>query len=177
MERIKILFFIVGAFFGIERSLIISENTSITIHPQEKTIAILQENLITISKNATDSLNVLNELETLLQQSPTWHSDLKQFRHKKKHFFISEDQQTLNSKLELSYTTVLDLNVFGITLNKDGQFSMTDFPKSHIQTKDGKLVNGYWHFNSDNPFTFSEAPLTDLPESFKKHKKAFSRFL
>ncbi len=51
MEQIKILFFIAGAFFGVDQSRIIAENTIVTIDSEEKTITILQEKLNTILEN------------------------------------------------------------------------------------------------------------------------------
>lgn len=172
MEEIKILFFIVGTFFGVNQSSIISEKTTVTIHPEEKIITILHENLISLIKNKSDSLNVKNELEKIVQPNHPWSSELTNYPKKEKIFYSSEDKQALNLKLTLTYTATKDLKVFGIELNKDGKFSMTNFPKSHTMSEDGTLGERYWNFEANSPFSFTEEPLIDMPEQYLKIKKS-----
>ena len=172
MEQIKILFFIVGTFFGVNQSNIIAEKTTVTVNPKEKTITILQENLVSIMQIESDSLNVYKELSTIVNAEQAWSSEFKDYVKKEKKFFISEDDKSLNSNLTLTYSTPSDLKVFGIDLNNDGKFSMTNFPKSNIKSSDGTLDERYWHFNADKPFTFTEEPLSDLPEKYNKLKKS-----
>ncbi|WP_179319383.1 hypothetical protein [Winogradskyella helgolandensis] len=170
MEAIKILFFVVGTFFGMNQSNIISEKTTVTVNPEEKTIVILQENLVTFIKTQSDSLNIKNELSKIVHPNHSWSSELKNFPVKEKEFYMSDDHKSLHLKLSLTYSTLKDLKVFGIHMNNDGKFSMTNFPKSHTKSKDGILEDPYWNFEADRPFTFTEEPLTDLPEAFQKLK-------
>lgn len=168
MEEIKILFFVIGTFFGINQSNIIAEKATVTVDPEAKTITVLQENLISIIQNESDSLNVMNELEKITQPNYPWSSEFANFSKKEKCFFISEDTQTLNLKLTLTYTTANDLKTFGINKNSDGKFSMTNFPKAHTKSTDGILGERYWNFEANKPFTFTEEPLTEMPEKYQK---------
>lgn len=176
MEEIKILFFIVGAFFGVNQSNVIAEKTSVTVNPQEKTIVILQENLIAIVRNENDSLNVQNELKQIVQSNNPWSSEFTEYSKKEKHFSISKDSTSLNLKISLTYNSDLDLKAFGIDKNTDGKFSMTNFPKSHTKSADGTLGERYWNFEANKPFTFTEEPFTDIPEEFKIYIKSLLPF-
>ncbi|GAA4244857.1 MULTISPECIES: hypothetical protein [Winogradskyella] len=168
MEEIKILFFVIGTFFGIHQSNIIAEKATITINPEAKTITVLQENLISIIQNESDSLKVKSELKNITQPNYPWSSEFANYSKKEKYFFISEDTQTLNLKLTLTYTTANDLKAFGINKNNDGKFSMTNFPKAHTKSTDGVLGERYWNFEANKPFTFTEEPLTQMPEKYQK---------
>ncbi|MBU2919733.1 hypothetical protein KO504_00135 [Winogradskyella psychrotolerans] len=176
MEEIKILFFVIGTFFGIHQSNIIAEKATITINPEAKTITVLQENLISIIQNESDSLKVKSELENIIQPNYPWSSEFANYSKKEKYFFISEDTQTLNLKLTLTYKTTNDLKAFGINKNNVGKLSMTNFPKAHTKSTDGILGERYWNFNADAPFTFTEEPLTDIPTEYEIHKKSVLPF-
>jgi hypothetical protein len=78
--------------------------------------------------------------------------------------------------LTLVYESIEDLKAFGISLNNDKKFSMTNFLKSHIKSEDGILDEGYWTFEANKPFSFSLAPLTDMPEEYQKFKKSLLPF-
>lgn len=172
MEEIKILFFIVGTFFGVDQSRIIAESTTVTIDPEEKTITILQEDLISLIRDESDSLKVQNELTKITQTTHPWSSELTGFTKKHKNFYSAEDEKTLNLELRFTYTSPNDLSVFGIHVNNDGNFSMTNFPKSHLSSTDGTLGERYWVFDANQSFSFTEAPLTDLPDEYLEIKKS-----
>ena len=172
MEEIKILFFVVGAFFGVNQSQIVAEKTTVTINPEEKTITILQENLISVIQKESDSISLSAELLKISDTETQWTSEFDTYSKKEKEFFTSEDNKTLNLKLKLTYTSNDDLKDFGININDDGEFSMTNFPKSHILSNDGTLNDRYWHFKTDQPFTFTLEPLTDLPEKYSAFIKS-----
>lgn len=176
MEEIKILFFIIGTFFGVDQSRVIAENTTVTINPGEKTITILQENLISLIQNENDSLQVTAELSKIIKPDYPWSSEFDNYSKKEKKFFSAEDSKSLNSELILTYSDTKDLKVFGISINNEGNFSMTNFPRSHIKSMDGELGERYWTFEADKPFSFSEAPLTEMPENYKKTIKSLLPF-
>ena len=176
MEEIKILFFVVGTFFGINQSGVIAETTTVTINPEAKTITIQHENLVSFIQKESDSLQIQNELEKIVQTNQPWSSEFEDYTKKEKHFYSSEDGKTLNSKLTLTYSSTSDLKAFGIDKNNDGKFSMTNFPKSHIKSTDGELGERYWNFESGKSFSFTEEPLTDLPEEYKAYKKSLLPF-
>ncbi|WP_296382010.1 hypothetical protein [Winogradskyella sp.] len=172
MELTKILFFLIGTFFGVEQSRVLSEKTTITINPEEKTIVVVQENIVSLIQNANDSLKVYAELKVIVQPKHQWSTEFKDYTKKEKCFFISDDGKTLNSKINLTYKTSTDLKAFGIDINKDGALSMIDTPKLNINSTDGKLGERYWNFDADKPFTFTIEPLTDIPEEYKAYKKS-----
>lgn len=122
MQEIKILFFIVGSFFGFNQGQIISEKTTITINPSEKTIFILQENLVSIIQQESDSLSVASELLKISKTDAKWESEFNNYSKKDIEFYTPEDSKTLNAKLELTYATLDDLVAFGINVNEDGEF-------------------------------------------------------
>ena len=176
MEEIKIVFFIVATFFGVNQSNVFSEKTTVTINPEEKNITILQENLISILLNESDSLQVKTELEKISQPNHLWSSEFKNYSRKEKEFYIDEDTQSLNLKLTLTYTSTHDLKAFGIDLNKDGKLSMMNFPKSHITSNEGTLGERYWNFEANKPFSFTLEPLKDIPETYKVYKTSVLPF-
>ncbi|NRD22893.1 hypothetical protein HNV10_06550 [Winogradskyella litoriviva] len=167
MQEIKILFFIVGSFFGVNESQIISEKTTVTINPTEKTIFIVHENLISIVQKESDSITLTAELLKISKADAKWDSEFIGYSNTEKEFYLSEENETLNSKLKLTYSKIEDLVAFGIDVNKNGEFSMTNFPKYHITTTDGTLNDRYWNFKADQPFTFTIEPLIDMPEHYK----------
>ena len=176
MELIKILFLVVSSFFGVKESLVLSEKTIVNINPEEKTIVILRKNIVSIIQNESDNLKVRTELAAISKATYKWSSEFKDYTKKEKRFFISKDTKALNSKIRLTYNKVLDLKVFGIELNKDGKFSMTNFPKSHTKSADGELGKRYWISEANKTFSFTEEPLTKIPEAYKKFKRVYSLF-
>ncbi|MUU77712.1 hypothetical protein [Winogradskyella endarachnes] len=172
MQEIKILLFIVGSFFGFNQGQIISEKTTVTINPSEKNIFILQENLVSIIQQESDSLSVTSELLEISKTDAKWESEFNEYSKKSIEFYTSEDTKTLNAKLALTYATIEDLVAFGINVNAEGEFSMTNFPKFQIETTDGILNDRYWNFKTDQPFTFTLEPLTSLPEKYKTSVKS-----
>ncbi|MBC3847043.1 hypothetical protein H8K90_11675 [Winogradskyella echinorum] len=172
MELIKILFFVIGSFFGVEQSQIFSEKTTVTINPTEKTIIVFNENILSLIKTKEDSLKVNNELKAISQSKQKWSKEFKNYSKKEQIFSISNDGETLNSKISLTYNNHADLKAFGIDINKKGQFSMMNFPKHHIKSADGTLGERYWNFDTTKTFTFTLEALTDIPEEFKVHIKS-----
>ena len=46
METIKIFFFAIASFFGIEEQLFFSEKTTVTVYPNEHKIEIIQKDIL-----------------------------------------------------------------------------------------------------------------------------------
>ena len=61
METIKIVFFVLGLFFGEETNTVIAEKTTVTVSPKVNTIVIQHENLLAIYSTVTDSLSIAKE--------------------------------------------------------------------------------------------------------------------
>ena len=172
MELIKVVFFIIGTYFGVENSRVLAEKTTVMINPEEKTIIILHENVVSLFKNTEDSLKARTELKAITQPQHQWSSEFNDYSKKEKCFFISDDSRALNSKISLTYVSETDLKAFGIDLNPEGQLSMVNVPESHIKSTDGKLGERYWNFERNRPFTFTIEPFTNIPDKYKSQKKS-----
>lgn len=117
-------------------------------------------------------INLQTELKAISQPKQQWKRAFKDYSKKEKCFYVSDDTNTLNSKISLTYITKTDLKAFGIDLNSHGRFSMIDIPKLNINSTDGHLGERYWNFDTDKPFTFTIEPLADIPEAYKVYKKS-----
>ena len=170
MEIIKIILFTLGSFFGIENSPIASEKTTVTIHSNQKTITIKQEHLFSLIRNKQDSITVYNQLEKLVKKEIKWSSDLDSFTSKEVTFTTIENG-LVNATLELSYSDKEDLKVFGIDINREGNYSITNFPSSNLQTKDGQLNDNYWNFSTEKDVSYTVEPFNDIPKEYKPFKK------
>lgn len=172
MELIKIIFFVIGSFFGLENSRVVAEKTTVTINPEEKTIHVLYDNIITIIQNKSDSTTVQNELKKIMNSNQNWDIDFESYAKKEKIFYAANGDTTLNGKLSLTYTNITDLKIFGIELDKNKKYTMTNFPSSNMSSTDGVLGERYWTFNSDKSFTFVLEPMRNMPEEYKAYIKS-----
>lgn len=165
MELIKLLFFAIGSFFGMENSNIAATETIVTIHPIEKTIRIEQKNIIALLLQENDSVLIRQQLVTIKNQTLPWSEDLKDYPKTKLSFSEGEDH-TLHCIIELHYNTPTDLRPYGISIQPEGKYSLTNIPSWDIKTEDGVLNGNYWNFEPNAPFTFSIASLKDIPPQY-----------
>lgn len=168
MEEIKILFFVLGTFFGNSESRIIADHATVTINPMSKTIEIHQIDLFTILVQREDSLQISSELKEIKGKIIAWRPELAVYPVKSYRLTPGE-KGTLQAKILLHYKSHKDLEDYGFVL-KDGYFSFRTFPDDYIQTDDGKLKDGFWHFSASKPFTFTQKP-QHIAERFKPHTK------
>ncbi len=84
MELTKIIFFIIGSFFGFENSRVLTDKTTVTINPEEKTIVILRKHIVSLIQNAADSLKVRTELKSIVQLKYQWSTEFKDYAKKEK---------------------------------------------------------------------------------------------
>tara|TARA_R100001369_G_scaffold51461_1_gene78299 strand:+ start:238 stop:513 length:276 start_codon:yes stop_codon:yes gene_type:complete len=83
MELTKIIFFIIGSFFEVENSRVLSNKSTATINPKEKNISILQEYIISLIQNAEDSLKVKKLLKVIVQPKHQWSAEFDDYKKKK----------------------------------------------------------------------------------------------
>jgi len=180
MEQIKILFFVLTSFFGIENGRIASDKTTITIHPQNKEIEIIQEGLFSIIQTKEDRAITLKQWNAIFEAKEkhtlTWSKELNEFPIKNLNFTFNES--TIQSRLMLKYTKEKDLRALGIWYNEEkNEFSINNIPHNNIKTEGGKLEENYWIFNAENTVTYTIEPFLQMPEEFKEFKKTLKELL
>lgn len=179
MEQIKIIFFALASFFGIENGNIAAEKTTVTVHPKIKKIEIIQEKLFTIVQNENDSklaLNQWNEILSARVNNKNWSTELNNFPEK--NLQINTSKNEIQPHIALNYKEENDLKVLGIWYNeKSNTFSINNIPHQHITTSDGKLEGNYWFFNDDTTFSFTIEPFMQMPEDYKILKKSLDHIL
>lgn len=169
MEKIKIVCFVIGSFFGIENSRIGSEKVTVTVNPIDKTIIIVQENLFSVIRSKNDSLSISKEFLKIYEDN--WLSELKDYSIKSLEFY-SDENHLLNAKITLHYTSFKDLKTYAIDVNQQGDYSIINIPEWNLKTEDGKLNGNYWNFNASKPFTFTLEAFKNMPEAYEAHKKS-----
>jgi len=170
MELIKIMFFALGTFFGIENSQIGAEKTTVTIDPNAKTITVIQENLFTLIRHEADSLLISEQLTAILKEASTEKSQSPEEGSKSLSFYTS-GKDNLNAKIEITYTNHKDLKDYAIDCSEDGSYSLINYPSWKLSTEDGTLKDKYWNFDGDATFEFILEPFKELPAEYEVYKK------
>jgi len=172
MEQIKIIFFALASFFGIEDGRIAADKTTIIIYPKNQKIEIIQENLFTVIQSEKDTTLVLEQWDKLLswkERKNSWAKELDSFPVKS--FTLTPIKKTIQPHLMLTYSNEKDLQMMGIWYNAEkNQFSINHIPQQNIKTKNGKLLDNYWVFNGDSTFSFTIEPFLQMPQKYKKLK-------
>jgi hypothetical protein len=179
MEQIKILFYVLSSFFGIEDGRIAAEKTTVTVYPKSQEIEIIQENLFTIIQSENDSTILAEQWKTIInskESTISWVKDLDNFTVKK--LIFSTSKNTIQPHVMLRFTTEKDLRAMGIWYDAaNNKFSINHIPKDNIKTKDGKLEGNYWVFNGGATFSFTIEPFLEMPENFQKIKKPLEEII
>lgn len=179
MEQIKILFFVLGSFFGIEDGRIAADKTTVTIDPKNQEIEIIQENLFAIIQSEKDTALGLEQWDKLFnwkERKTLWSKELDSFPVK--NFTLIPKKKTIQPQLTLSYSNEKDLRALGIWYNAEkNQFSINHIPQENIKTENGKLEGNYWVFNGDSTFSFTIEPFLQMPESYQKFKRPLKELL
>lgn len=172
MESIKILFFILGSFFGMENVGIAADKTTVTIYPKKQEIEIIQENLFTVIQSEKDKALVLEQWDKLFywkEKNTPLAKELDNFNVKS--FTFTIPKETIQPHLTLSYSKQKDLQAMGIWYNEEkNQFSINHIPEQNIKTKNGKLEDNYWIFKGESTFSFTIEPFLQMAEKYKTHK-------
>lgn len=179
MEQIKIIFFALASFFGMEDGRIVADKTTITVHPQKQEIQIIQENLFTVIQSENDTTLLLEEWDKLFhwkERKISWARELDSFPIK--NFTLIPTKETIRPHLIFTYSNKEDLRMMGIWYNAEkNQFSINHIPQENIKTKNGKLVDNYWIFNGDSTFSFTIEPFLQMPEKYKKLKTPIKKIV
>ena len=147
--------------------------TTVTIHPKERQVEIIQEGLFTVIQSEKDTTLVLAQWDQLYnwkERNISWDKELDSFPVKSLTFQTIKD--TIQPLIRLSYSSEKDLRVLGIWYNKEkNQYSVNHVTKHNVKTTDGALVGNYWVFNGEHSFSFSMEPFLQLPEQYQKLKQ------
>ncbi|MGG6231844.1 hypothetical protein [Tenacibaculum sp. SDUM215027] len=171
MEVIKIVFFVLGVFFG-ENSRIGAEKTTVTVNPKEQTVTIVQENIFALIVKEGDSLQVSSELKKVIARN--WRKEIEGYPSKSCTFYVTDDSN-LNAKIILNYPSEKDLKDFALDFNHETkEFSLINIPDWNVETEDGALKGNYWRFRADNSFTFVVTPFKNMPDKFKNAKRSLT---
>ncbi len=178
MEQIKILFFVLGSFFGIEDGRIAADKTTVTVYPKSQEIEIIQENLFTVIQSEKDTIIVLEQWKKLMnakQDTSSWAKDLDNFPVKN---FTLTRNNTIQPHVKLRYSIEKDLRVMGIWYNEEkNQFSINYIPQENLKTEEGKVAGNYWIFDGSTTFSFTIEPFLQMPEDYQKFKKPLSQIV
>lgn len=179
MEQIKIIFFVLTSFFGIEDGRIVADKTTVTIDPKTQEIEIVQENLFTVIQSEKDTILTLEQWEKLRywkERKTFWAKELDSFTNKSLTF--TPIKKTIQPHLLLTYSKEKDLRMMGIWYNTEkNQFSINHIPEQNIKSKNGKLVGNYWVFDGDSKFSFTIEPFLQMPEKHKELKTSIKEIL
>lgn len=172
MVKIKVFLCMLTTLLGVENSLIITESTTVTVNPVEKTIVVHQKNILGVFNTAQDSLAIENEIKLLKSKKPIWSKELASFT--KKSLTFTESNNQLNATIKLTYNTSTDLSSF-FRIKDNGDFMLLDNPNDII-TNDGEIKNNNLYFKSNKPFTYTnvmfQKRLKNMPKSVKKNIKS-----
>ncbi len=164
MEQLKIVFFVISTFLGIENGQILATSTTVNISPDQKEVLIIQENLCSIIRDESSKTAIINEwnqIKTQQDSAITWATDLKDFN--KKSLKIQRINDVFTTTMSLTYTNESQLRAMGIWFNEEkNEFSINEVPQFNISTDQGTLDGNYWRFNGEE-FTFKMEPFTKAP--------------
>ncbi|WP_417885836.1 hypothetical protein [Zunongwangia sp.] len=179
MVEIRVLFFLLASFFGIENGQILSEKATVTINPDSKEIEIVQEDLFSIYQSDENSEVVLSEWNKLQFSEKTntgLRKEMNAFTIES--FNLETKKGNIQPHLKLKYSNQDDLKILGIWYNSPkNQFSINNISKDNISSKTGKLVGNYWIFNADKSFSFTLQPFLQLPEAYQEFKQPIEQLL
>ncbi|MGJ8666313.1 MAG: hypothetical protein ACSHW7_08110 [Patiriisocius sp.] len=179
MEQIKIFFFALVSFFGIEDGRIAAEKTTVTVYPKTNEIEIVQEDLFTVLEREEDASLAVKQWNTLAnweEDEIVWAKALDGFAARR--FTIKTVDDNILPHLKFTYHSEQDLRAMGIWYNEErNQFSINHIPRNNMKTENGALSGNYWVFDGDEPFSFTIEPFMDMPDKFKNLKKSLKELL
>ncbi len=169
MEPIKIFFFALASFFGVENQRILADKTFVTVYPKKNQIEIVQKNIFAFVPTANDlqlAKEEWNGVHNYIQNGKKWSDELAYFSDKKIEF--STDKKGTTAKITLTYTHPNDMAVMGIWYNEDtDQFAMNYIPEHNLKTKDGTKNDIFWNFDGNKDFSFTIEPFKSVPKNKK----------
>jgi len=176
MEEIKILFYVLTSFLGIQNGHIAAEKTTVTLSPDKHTITIVQEDLFSVLQSEEDSIAIVANWEQL-QKRPMWISELNTLTEK--NVATSIDNNKYMATITFNYQKEEDIRALGMWFKKEtNQFFINNLPLDNLSTSDGKREDLYWVFDGTKDFSFTFEPYgTKMPEKYHKLKRSLASIL
>ena len=174
MELIKIIFFALGSFFGIENSNIIAEKTQVIIDIENHVIEVEQHDLFAIIRNEQDSIRVSQELYRIGNRAAgdkhyKFRSEFDSYTSKTSEIVYHKKEQRIDASIKLRYNTPADLKDFAIDyVPEDDSYALINVDSWNIETTTGVLKGNYWYFKDQ--ISFSLSPAATMPEKYKSYK-------
>lgn len=179
MNEIKILFFVLGSFFGIEDGRIAADKITVHIYPQEQEMEIVQEHLFALIQSEKDKAFVLEQWDSIYnwqEKKTPWAKALDDFPIKDLKFtpvkMTTQTHQVLiRPHLILKYDQEDDLSCMGIWFNSEkDEFYLNHVPEYNIKSENGKLEGNYWVFSAKDNITFTMNPFLNRNDAFQDLK-------
>ncbi|QKX03484.1 hypothetical protein HN014_00640 [Aquimarina sp. TRL1] len=163
MLEVKIAFFVIGAFFGMQNARIVAEKTVVTLHPEQQLIEFEQQNLYAVLMRKEDSL-LLNE-EWKILNTPENRSWVKEVSDKDTAVLeFRKEDKSITAYIAFTYSEEKVLQPFGLYKNKEGKWCIKNIPDWNIESKEGTLKGGYWVFDAQQKIRFSVRPYFETIE-------------
>lgn len=186
MNEIKILFFALGSFFGMDDARITADKTTVLIYPKEKQIEIIQEDLFALIQSEKDERLVLEQWDKIYkwkEKHTAWAKELDNFTFKD--FKLTPVKMTtqtylvlIRPHLSLKYTHEKDLASMGIWFNAaKNKFYLNNIPEDNIQSSNGKLEGNYWVFDAEDRISFTIEPYLKKIDKFKNSRIPLKKLL
>ena len=74
MEAIKLVFFVLGVFFGVETTSVVAEKTIVTIDPTSNVMEIQLKNLLAVYPKENDPTLVEKKFSEMYTKKDSWNS-------------------------------------------------------------------------------------------------------
>lgn len=170
METIKLVFFVLGVFFGIETTSVVAEKTIVTVDPISNVMEIQLKNLLAVYPKENDPTLVEKEFSEIYAKKDRWNSLFDAYL-KKSIVYNSPKKGVIDATITLKYSEPEDLKIFAIDINPEGKYSFINIPQWNVETTDGIKNSYYWNFEPNATFSFSLSPLENVPENYTVNKE------
>ena len=168
MEEIKLVFFVLGLFFGVETTSVVAEKTIFTVDPVSNVITIQLQNLVAVYPKEGDA-SVSAEFTEMYTKKEKWNALFDSYLEKDI-VYSSPKKGILNATITLKYSKSEDLKIFAIDINREGKYSFINIPQWKVETTDGVQNSYYWNFEPNKKFSFTMSPIENVPKEYTVDK-------
>jgi len=175
MVAIKIIFFALGTFYGVDNTRIAAEIVTVDINLEKQIIQIELDNIFSVIATEQDSLLVASELESIgspyAQNRLEWREEFDMYDWKTMELISDSENRKLDGRIELKYQKRENLKDFSIDYSEETQeYAIINIPAWNIKTSHGELRGNYWYFKDQISFTMQPGEL--MNDRIKQNKKS-----
>lgn len=168
METLKLVFFVVGVFFGVETTSVVAEKTIVTVDPISNVMTIQLQNLVAVYPKE-GNVSVSSEFIEMYTKKENWNPLFDAYLEKDI-VYSSSKKGVVNATITLKYSKPEDLKIFAIDINREGKYSFINIPQWKVETADGVQNSYYWNFEPNKTFSFTMSPLENVPKEYTVDK-------